>query len=192
MSALLQRGAITQREHTLLVDNPRLTEKQRHHAVLEWIVTRFVHARATGLLEGGAGLEARFLEEACKLRAVCASIQDDASARMPLSYVHLVQLLVDCLVVLAPFALYPKLGILTILLSGILVIFYRGFLQLSKSFLDPFGNEDSLNENFSIACLISETNAGSVRWKDAVEALPFKPAPSSDKAAAPFRLPLFK
>ena len=55
-------GAITQREHTLLVDNPRLTEKQRHHAVLEWIVTRFVHARATGLLEGGAGLEVSFRE----------------------------------------------------------------------------------------------------------------------------------
>ena len=36
-------------------------------------------------------IQARFLEEACKLRAVCASIQDDASARMPLSYVHLVQ-----------------------------------------------------------------------------------------------------
>ena len=45
-------------------------------------------------------------------------------------YVHLVQLLVDTLVLLAPFALYPKLGVLTVLLSGILVIFYRGFLQV--------------------------------------------------------------
>ena len=119
---------------------------------------------------------ARFLEEACRLRAGCASIDDDAVARMPLSYVHLVQLLVDTLVVLAPFALYPKLGVLTVLLSCILVIFYRGFLQLSKSFLDPFGNGDSLTANFSIDCLIAETNAGSVRWLHAARELPFPPS----------------
>ena len=78
------------------------------------------------------------------------------------------QLLVDCLLSFAPFALYPKLGVLTALLcpvlaifypnptptpnpnpnpkpnpnpnpNQVLVIFYRGFLQLSKSLLDPFG-----------------------------------------------------
>ena len=118
-------------------------------------------------------MESRFLEEACKLRAVCASITDDAAARMPLSYVHLVQLLVDTLVALAPFALYPKLGVLTVPMSAVLVVFYRGFLQLSKSFLDPFGNGDSLSENFSISCLLCETNAGSVRWFNAIQELPF-------------------
>ena len=173
LAALLKRNALTPAEHDLLVDNPALSETQRHAAVLEWIVARFVHARGTGVLNGGLGLEARFLEEACKLRAVCASIADDAVARMPLSYVHLVQLLVDVLVVLAPLALYPKLGVLTVLLSPVLVIFYRGFLQLSKSFLDPFGNEDSVSENFSIGCLLAETNAGSVRWFSAIEGLPF-------------------
>ena len=125
---------------------------------------------------GGAGLESRFLEEACKLRAVCASIADDASARMPIAYVHLVQLLVDTLLLLAPCALYPKLGVLTLLLSPILVVFYRGFLQLSKSLLDPFGNEDSIDENFNIHTLICETNAGAVRWMDAAEELPFEAA----------------
>lgn len=173
LKGLLSRHALTQQEHDLLVDNPALTETQRHAAVLEWIVTRFVHAKRANLLHGGVGLESRFLEESCKLRAVCASISDDASARMPLSYVHLVQLLVDCLVALAPFALYPKLGVLTVLLSPILVVFYRGFLQLSKSFLDPFGNEDSVSENFSLSCLLCETNAGSTRWFSAIEGLPF-------------------
>ena len=67
----------------------------------------------------------------------------------------------------------PQLGVLTVMLSGILVIFYRGFLQLSKSFLDPFGNCDSLTENFSIGCLLCETNAGSLRWFNAIEELPF-------------------
>ena len=88
LAALLKRNALTPAEHDLLVDNPALSETQRHAAVLEWIVARFVHARGTGVLNGGLGLEARFLEEACKLRAVCASIADDAVARMPLSYVH--------------------------------------------------------------------------------------------------------
>ena len=46
------------------------------------------------------------------------------------------------------------------------------FAQLSKSFLDPFGNNDSRTENFSVACLLCETNAGSVRWFNAIEKLP--------------------
>ena len=183
LRGLRERGAITDEEYRLLAETPALSETARHHAVLEWILRRFVEARRTGVLDGGTGLEARFLEEGCKLRAVCASIADDASARMPLSYVHLVQLLVDTLVVLAPFALYPKLGVLTVLLSGILVTFYRGFLQLSKSFLDPFGNGDSLSENFSISCLLCETNSGSVRWFSAIQDLPFAthavPAPAA-------------
>ena len=83
------------------------------------------------------------------------------------------QILLDALVALAPFALYSRLGIFIVPLCGILTIFYRGFLVLSKSFLDPFGNEDSLSENFSIHCLVCETNAGSIRWRDGIERLPF-------------------
>ena len=73
------------------------------------------------------------------------------------------QILVDMLIVLAPFALYPRTGALTVPLCGVLTLFYRGFLVLSKSFLDPFGNDDSLSENLNISCLMAETNAGSVR-----------------------------
>ena len=65
------------------------------------------------------------------------------------------------------------MGELSIFLSAILALFYRGFLSLSKSFLDPFGNGDSLTENFSIGCLFIETNAGSVRWLNAIDELPF-------------------
>jgi len=176
---LSQRGALTKREFELLMHNMALSETQRHHAVLEWLLVLVVNAQRTGVLQGDVAMKMRFLEEACKLRAVCASITDDAAARMPLSYVHLVQLLVDTLVVLAPFALYPKLGVLTVLLSPILVVFYRGFLQLSKSFLDPFGNGDSLDENFDINCLLCETNAGSVRWLHAIDELPFSVSSTS-------------
>lgn len=236
LKALHVKGALTQREMELLVDNPKIAETGKHHAVLEWILARFVDGRSTGVLTGGVAMESRIIEEACKLRATCASITDDAAARMPLSYVHLVQVMVDTLVALAPFALYPKLGYLIVFLAPTLCVFYRGFLQLSKvssrlppatamdgttspdlcslrspischlrpistapplsgllptrtsadtvcttlyaasqSFLDPFGNGDSLSENFSIHCLIAESNAGSVRWHNALDELPFKP-----------------
>ena len=171
LNRLLERGALTPDELSLLDHFP---EKARHHAVLEWILARFVEARKTGLVYGGAGLDARFLEEGCKLRAVCASIVDDASARMPLSYVHLVQLLVDTLVVLAPFALYPKLGVLTVLLSSILVIFYRGFLQLSKSFLDPWGNDGSEAQNVNIDVLLAEVYKDTPLWAAAAQSAPIE------------------
>ena len=83
------------------------------------------------------------------------------------------QILVDSLLVLAPLALYPRLGLLAAPLAGMATVFYRGFLALAKSFLDPFGNEDSLSENFSVHCLIVETNAGATRWRDGIEELPF-------------------
>ena len=83
------------------------------------------------------------------------------------------QILVDMLIVLAPFALYPRTGALTVPLCGVLTLFYRGFLVLSKSFLDPFGNDDSLSENLNISCLLAETNAGSVRWMNGAARLPF-------------------
>ena len=173
LTHLLARRCLTKTEHELLVDKLTLPETQRHHVVLGWITRRIACARRDGVLEGGAGMESQMLDRLLLLRAVCASIADDASARMPLAYVHLVQILLDALVALAPFALYSRLGIFIVPLCGILTIFYRGFLVLSKSFLDPFGNEDSLSENFSIHCLVCETNAGSIRWRDGIERLPF-------------------
>lgn len=86
-------------------------------------------------------------------------------------------ILVDTLIALAPFALYPRLGALTVPLCGVLTVFYRGFLVLSKSLLDPFGNEDTLSENLSVLCLLIETNAGSERWSKAAEVLPFPVEP---------------
>jgi len=173
LSRLCEREHLTRDEYELLVgESYRVSETQRHSVVLEWICARFVQARQGALLQGGAGMETVFLDKALALRAVCASIGDDAAARMPLAYVHLVQILVDCLVALAPFALYAKVGVFTIPLVGLLCVFFRGFLALSKSFLDPFGNEDSLSENLSVHCLVCEVNAGSVRWASGIEELP--------------------
>ena len=80
------------------------------------------------------------LTKCTALRSACMSIPDELAARMPLAYVHLTHCLVDVLLLIAPFGLYPHLGVLSVPMAGIISIFYRGLLELSKSFLDPFGN----------------------------------------------------
>ena len=63
-----------------------------------------------GTLRGGNGFEANLLRRLTELRAQYFNIGDYARAgRMPLAYVQLVQVLVDSLVFLSPFALYPEL-----------------------------------------------------------------------------------
>ena len=93
-------------------------------------------------IEFGAGTESVFVSNILGLRSRCNSISDEMAARMPMAYVHLVHLLVDSLLLLSPFALYPKVGWVIVPLSGLLTLFFRGLLELSKSFLDPFGNEE--------------------------------------------------
>ena len=55
--------------------------------------------------------------------------------RMPLAYVHIVHVMIHLLLVLAPIALYPKVGALTVLLIPLLTLFYHGLLELAMSFL---------------------------------------------------------
>ena len=85
------------------------------------------------------------------------------------------QVLVDSLVVLAPPALYPSLGALSIPLCGLLTLFFKGLLELSKSFLDPFGNEGFPGQNIRVDVLVSELNFGAQsRWSAAGSALPLR------------------
>ncbi len=81
------------------------------------------------------------------LRAEYFSIGDLCAGRMPLAYVQFVQILVDTLVWLAPLSLYSGLGSLSILLCAVLTHFFKGLLELSKSFLDPFGNDGYPGQN---------------------------------------------
>ena len=50
---------------------------------------------------------------------------------------------------LAPIALYPKVGEMAILVTVIFTFFYRGLLEISKAFLDPFGNHGSKSQNIN-------------------------------------------
>jgi predicted membrane chloride channel (bestrophin family) len=68
---------------------------------------------------------------------------------MPMAYVQVMEVLVDTLCVLAPLALYTKMGTFNIVSTGLLTLFFKGLLELSKSFLDPFGREGYTAHNIS-------------------------------------------
>ena len=74
---------------------------------------RFAKAVDDGVLLGGAGFEQEFLAQACLLRAKMGTLPDERVDRMPLAYMHIVQVLVDMLCVLSPIALYPKVRALS-------------------------------------------------------------------------------
>ena len=93
-----------------------------------------------------------------------ASLPDSRVDRMPLAYMHLVEILVDSLCILAPLALYSKVGEFCIPISIILALFYRGLLAPAKSYLDPFGNHGSTNQNINTDVFVAEINSGAPRW----------------------------
>lgn len=94
-------------------------------------------------------------------------------------YVHLVHLLVDSFLVSTPFVLYPRCGMMMVPAAGLLALFFRGLLELSKSFLDPFGNEGSDGQDNFIRTdtLLAECNSASTRWWRGAERLPFDTLP---------------
>jgi hypothetical protein len=130
-----------------------------------------------GMREGtlccDSGFEENLLRQLTALRGEYFNIDDFRAGRMPLAYVQLMQILIDSLVVLAPFALYPELGSLSIPMTALLTLFFKGLLELSKSFLDPFGVEGNAGQNIRVDVLVSELNYGAnSRWVRAGAVLP--------------------
>jgi len=172
LAGLVRAGELTAGEVDALLGSG-LPPSQYAYVLLEWVGQYALGATQSGALRGGAGLEENLLRQLTGLRAEYFNIGDFAAGRMPLAYVQLVQVLVDSLVVLAPFALYPELGSLTVPATGLLTLFFKGLLELSKSFLDPFGNEGYPGQNIRVDVLVSELNFGAAsRWVQAGAMLP--------------------
>lgn len=128
-----------------------LPPSQYAYILLVWVGIHAMEGLKNGTLRGSAGFEENLYRQLATLRACMFDIDDFRAGRMPLAYVQLVQVLVDSLVVISPIALYPSVGILSVPLVGLLALFFRGLLNLSKSFLDPFGVE-----GFQAQCLHGE------------------------------------
>ena len=59
------------------------------------------------------------LERACELRGAYEGIGSTIAGRMPLAYLHLVQILVDTFLVTVPVALYARAGVWSIFSVGV-------------------------------------------------------------------------
>ena len=66
-------------------------------ALLSWAVSDLTTALQDGTLVGGHGVETNLLDSATQLRSSFSAVPDLLVARMPLAYVHFVQVLVDIL-----------------------------------------------------------------------------------------------
>jgi len=171
------KGELTAEEADALLLSG-LPPSQYTYTLLEWAGMYAMRGLQAGRLRGGPGFEEQLLQQFTRLRAEMFNIGDFTAGRMPLAYVQLVQVLIDSLVVLAPLALYPEAGSLSIPLTGLLTLFFKGLLELSKSFLDPFGVEGYPGQNIRVDVLVSELNFGAAsRWVKAGQALPLPPEP---------------
>lgn len=179
LKALVETGQLTKEEREGLMGTG-LPPSQYAFVLLVWIGIHCMDGLKDGTLRGGPGFEENLFRQLATLRGCLFDIDDFRAGRMPLAYVQLVQVLVDSLVCLAPFALYPEVGILSIPLVGLLALFFRGLLALSKSFLDPFGVEGFREQNIRVDVLVSELNFGaSKRWINAGGFVPAAPSGST-------------
>jgi len=193
MRRLVERGVITEAERTILSD-ANLPVTQRHSTVLLWMSRLFVDARKAGHMGGGSGFEQHFLDKIHVIRAQYGAIGDELQGRMPLAYAHLVQVLIDVILWMYPLmavstGMTPFIGILG---TGLLTMFYQGLFDLAKQFLDPYDNESygKGEDPLSIDTLISETNAGSIRWLNGLAAQPLAYQNLVDENFSSHQLPL--
>ncbi|KAK1734030.1 hypothetical protein QTG54_015288 [Skeletonema marinoi] len=185
----------------MLVDYEQLSQREKEALVATDCLRvntpmsciRCIDGMERGELRGTQAMEDNILRLLNELRAEYFNIGDYNAGRMPMAYVQVMEVFVDTLTILAPLALYTKMGTFNIISSGLLTLFFKGLLELSKSFLDPFGREGYRAHNIRVDVLVSELNFGaSSRWIDAGDALPSEILISDDdvdqvgSSAAPF------
>mmetsp|Transcript_23752 Transcript_23752/g.55918 ORF Transcript_23752/g.55918 Transcript_23752/m.55918 type:complete len:556 (-) Transcript_23752:59-1726(-) len=176
---------LTHAEVMTLLDS-HLPPSQYTYMLMQWVAIYATEGFRDGTLVGGDGAERELMRRVTDLRAEYFSIGDLCAGRMPIAYVQLIQILVDILVWLAPFSLFPGLGSLSIFLCAVLTHFFKGLLELSKSFLDPFGNDGYPNQNIRVDVLVSELNFGAAsRWKCAAQRVPTPPRTESSSQKQP-------
>jgi len=169
------RGLMTQSQLETL-QGLTVTDNHLMLAPFEWMVLRTLQAMDKGIMADDTATRGQCLKKMGQLRDSYMAIPNALAGRMPLSYAHFVQIMVDTFVLLSPIALYPQLGAYSVFAVGLITLFNTGSLNLAKIFLDPLNNENFCEEdaNFmDLAVLIKESNGASTRWKRVGEKLPF-------------------
>lgn len=176
LARMVTRGILSIPQKELLERQPLgLIDTERHYGLLEWMMYHCHQAQRNGILQGGSGLEQCLLEKACMVRTLSVQISHKVTSRMPLPYIHLVQVLVDLYLITAPLALYADLGIVSVIAMGILTLFYAGLLDLSKVLLDPLGNDQYHEDgvlHMDLNVLLREATMDSTKWMNAARKFP--------------------
>jgi hypothetical protein len=175
MRRMVDRGLITPKERKVLVE-AAVDATQKHNIVILWVLRLIYEGRKSGILEGGPGLDRQTVSKVQDIRAQANYIECELGGRMPFAYAHMVQVLVDSVVFLYPLtALIAGLPFyLGAVGSAMITICFRGLFDLSKQFLDPFHNENFWKgeDPLMVNTFLAETNAGSLRWVNGLDAFP--------------------
>lgn len=178
LERMATRGLISSRQLKVL-ESLDIPNHALHNAPIEWIMIRANEGMTEGALLNDGSVRDRLLELLGELRGLYDSVGGKLVCRMPLPYTHFVQILVDTFVMIAPVALYPDLGFYSVFCVGVLTLFYTGLMDLAKVFLDPLDNDDFTQNSIDmdVGVFIRESNAASIRFKNAAATLPFDVAP---------------
>ena len=184
---------MTAQEREILID-AEIPATQRHNCILMWITRIFIEGRQAGHFTGGSGIEQQFMEKIHVIRSQYGAIGDELQGRMPLAYAHIVQVLVDCVLLMYPLMAFssgmsPFLGVVG---TGLLTTSYQGLFDLAKQFLDPYDNENygKGEDPLCVDTLIAETNAGSLRWMYGFEQMPVSSQRIKDGELFDYLLPV--
>lgn len=153
MRRMVKRGLITEKERILLTTS-KVSATSRHNVILMWLLRTVIDARKAGHFEGGFGFEQNILLRVEEIRAEANYMECILRGRMPFSYAHIVQILVDSVTGLYPVMAFSsglsfQIGVLG---SIFLTMTYQGLFDLAKRFLDPFHNEVRFHDLFCITC----------------------------------------
>eukprot|EP00797_Seminavis_robusta_P029777 Sro605_g174290.1 dependent protein kinase regulatory subunit (688) ;mRNA; r:21187-23250 len=177
MASMAQRGMMTPKQLKILqcLDTPYGT---KHVACLEWMMISASQGIEDSHFRNSYALSRQLLDLTCQLRSVSVQVTDSLkSGRPPLSYTHLVQILIDSFIWTSPAALYAELGIYSIPCVGVITLFYGGLLNMAKIFLDPLGNQhftkSSVNMGMDLGVLTRESNGSTSLFKEHGAIVPF-------------------
>jgi hypothetical protein len=173
MNRMLTRGLITNDQFRCLqVQDDGISA---HHTCMEWIAMRIFQGMEEGGIKDDTALKMEILNRINFVRSSQSDVGDIIDGRMSLAYAHLVQMLVDVLLITSPFALYAQQGIWAMLTVGVLTVFYAGVLDLSKMYLDPLDNDGLYDDsvNMDLGVLMNEMNLGAAEWKKGAMFVPF-------------------
>ena len=108
MRRMVSRGLLTEKEHALLI-NSQVSALSLHNQLLMWTFRLASDGRKAGHFEGGFGFEQNILQKVEEIRAEGNWMECTLRGRMPFSYAHVVQVLVDVVTGLYPISEFIKL-----------------------------------------------------------------------------------